>query len=191
MRDFSIGGIVVVDFWHESAMETYRRRRRRRAYSTMTFVALVLLGSVGYASSYVPAWVKAAPKSVASASCNRSTASQALQPSDVTLNVYNSTGRIGLAGNTAAVMQKEGFSVATIDNDTLGKKILGVGEIRHGPSGLQKARLVAKRMPGAKLVLDNRTDTTVDLVVGGQFRAVKVQPEPPVSKKALDCRVLS
>lgn len=188
MRDFPTGGTVVADYLHESAIEIYRRRRRQRAYFTMIFVVVVLFGSIGYASSYVQGWVgNAAAKPLDNVSCNGSTASQALGASDVTVNVYNSTGRIGLAGTTGAAMQKEGFSVAAIDNDPLGKKILGVGEIRHGPSGLEGAQLVAKRMPGAKIVLDDRTDATVDMVVGKKFRAVKVQPKPHASKKAAHC----
>lgn len=181
----------MVDYLRESATDIYHRRRRQRAYFTMTFVAVVLLGSVGFASSYVQAWVGKGPKSLASVSCNGSAASQALKPGDVTVYVYNSTGRTGLAGTTGAAMQREGFLVATIDNDPLSRKIPGVGEIRHGPSGLEGAQLVAKRMPGAKLVLDDRTDATVDLVVGKKFRAVKVQPKPPAPKKTAKCRALS
>jgi hypothetical protein len=103
----------------------------------------------------------------------------------VTINVYNSTARTGLAASAASELQKQGFDVATIDNDPLGKTLLGVGEIRYGQSGLESALLASKRLPGSKLVLDYRMDASVDMVVGKQFSAVKVPPKVAPSKKAV------
>ena len=174
-----------MDYLHESALSIYRRRRRLRALLTMTCVAVLLLGSVVYASSHVMGWVgTATPKALANASCNGATSSQALKPGDVTINVYNSTARLGLAATVASSLQKQGFSIVTIDNDPLGKALLGVGEIRHGQSGLEGAKLAALRLPGAKLVLDGRMDASVDMVVGKRFRALKVPPKVAPAKKA-------
>jgi hypothetical protein len=172
-----------VDYLHESALSIYRRRRRQRAILTLTCVVVELFGSVVYASSYVQGWVgTAAPKTLANASCNGATR-QALKPSDVTVNVYNSTAQPGLAAGVASRLQKQGFRIATIDNDPLGKTLLGVGEIRHGQSGLEGANLAAKRLPGARLVLDARMDASVDLVMGQQFRRLKVPPKVAPPKK--------
>jgi len=151
----------------------------------MTCVALLLGATVVYAGSYVHGWVSPAPRTVANASCNGSALQRALTPGDVTINVYNSTPRTGLAASVASSLQKQGFNVATIDNDPLGKTLMSVGEIRYGQSGLEGAVMASKRLPGARLVPDDRMDASVDMVVGKQFREVKVPPKVAPSKKAV------
>jgi len=164
-----------MDYLHESAMSIYHRRRRHRLIITMTCVALLLFGTVVYAASYVQGWVGAAtPTAVASSSCSGATSNRALTPRDVTVNVYNTTDHTGLAGSAARSLRKQGFTIATVDNDPLAKTILGVGEIRHGESGVAGAVLAAARLPGARLVLDDRMDASVDLVLGAKFRTLIV-----------------
>jgi hypothetical protein len=150
----------------------------------MTCVAVMLTGSLVYASSYVQGWVgNHAPKALVNASCIRAPSVRAVKPRDVTVNVYNTTARTGLAATAASSLQRQGFNIATTDNDPLGRTLLSTGEIRYGPSGLDGANLVARRLPGAKLVLDDRTDATVDMVVGQEFRRVIVPPKAAASKK--------
>ena len=174
-----------MDYLHESAASIYRRRRRQRTVVTMTCVTLLLFGTVAYAGSYVQGWVAtAAPKTVVNTSCNGAASNQPLIPREVTINVYNATVRIGLAASVASSLTKIGFKVATIDNDPLGKSILGVGEIRYGPSGLEGANLAALRLPGATLVQDGRMDASVDVVLGKLFKAVKVPPKIAIVTKA-------
>jgi len=176
---------LVVDYLHESAASIYRRRRHHRAIVTMIVVTLMLFGTVLYAASYVQGWVgTTAHKVVANTSCNAATSNQPLTPSGVTLNVYNATVRAGLAASVANTLQNQGFKIATIDNDPMGKTILGVGEIRHGPSGLEGAILAAQRLPGATMVQDSRMDASVDLVVGQAFRALTVPAKVALSTKA-------
>jgi hypothetical protein len=151
----------------------------------MTSVTLLLFGTVAYAGSYVQGWVAtAAPKTVVNTSCNGAASNQPLIPREVTINVYNATVRIGLAASVASSLTKIGFKVATIDNDPLGKTILGVGEIRHGPSGLEGAMLAARRLPGATVVQDDRMDASIDVVLGRSYSSLTVQPKVVVSTKA-------
>lgn len=166
-----------MDYLHDSALELYRRRRRQRTVFTMTCVSLLLGATVVYAVSNVQGWVSAAPKTVANVSCTGATSLQVVTPRNVTINVYNSTARIGLAATAANSLEEQGFRVATIDNDPLGKTLLNVGEIRYGQSGLEGARLASKALPGSSLVLDDRLDASVDMVVGKQFRAVRILPK--------------
>ena len=164
-----------MDYLHESAASIYHRRRRQRLIITMTCVSLLLFGTVVYAASYVQGWVGAAtPTAVATPSCDKATLSRALTPRDVTVNVYNTTDHTGLAASAARSLQKQGFRIATIDNDPLAKTIPGVGEIRHGQGGAAGAVLAAARLPGARLVLDDRMDASVDLVLGAKFRTLIV-----------------
>lgn len=98
-------------------------------------------------------------------------------PSQVTTNVYNSTERAGLAASTAEELQTRGFIIGTIDNDPLARVVSAPAEIRHGPSGLPSAKLMAYYIPGALLVDDGRTDATIDTVLGQAFTAVAPQSE--------------
>ena len=89
--------------------------------------------------------------------------------SQVTLNVYNSTQRVGLAGDTAKLLGVRGFNIAAVENDPLGVPIEGVGEIRYGPKGEAAARLVAFHLPGAELIPDDRKGKKVDVALGREF----------------------
>jgi len=89
--------------------------------------------------------------------------------SQVTVNVYNSTGRVGLAGDTAKLLGVRGFKIGAVENDPLGVPLEGVGEIRYGPNGEPAARLLAYHLPGATLVDDSRKGKKVDVSLGRQF----------------------
>ena len=164
---------------HESGASIHRRRRRRRAAITLTLVALMLLGTFTYAAAYFQGWVgtRSVPKPVASAACQPGGPVKALTPSTVTLNVFNSTNRVGLAASVAKSLRTLGFKVVNVTNDPLGKPISDVGEIRYGPAGTAAAAFARTRLSGAKLVLDNRTDPSVDLVLGTKFTALTVPPK--------------
>ena len=97
------------------------------------------------------------------------------KPGTVTTNVYNATDRAGLAKKTAAELKVRGFVLGRVANDPLGKTLATVGEIRHGSAGQANAALMAYYVPGAALVLDQRTDATVDVVTGQKFVAVTPQ----------------
>jgi len=169
-----------MDHSQKTIVSSYRRRKRRRATITLSLVSLMIVGSFAYAAAYFQGWVAAAPpSSLASPPCqaadpaDAADAAVALTPSAVTVNVYNATNRDGLARSAAKSLRTQGFTIGEIANDPLVKRIAGVGEVRHGQLGTAGATLVAKRLPGAKLVLDKRTDDSVDLVLGNRFSALR------------------
>jgi LytR cell envelope-related transcriptional attenuator len=171
-----------MDYLHESGVTIYRRRRRRRAIITLTFVVLVLTGTVLYASSYVQGWAGApAPKAQVNVSCNPD---PTLEPREVTLNVYNATGRTGLAATTGTKLERVGFKIERVENDPLGRTILTVGEIRVGPTGAAGAILVSRRLAGFEVVQDGRADATVDVVLGKNFRGLTRPPKVATQKGA-------
>lgn len=92
------------------------------------------------------------------------------KPKTITVNVYNSTSTGGLARKTANAMSSRGFTIGTVGNDSAPKPVLGVAEVRYGPKGQQQATVVAANVHGAKLVLDKRKTTDVDLAVGAKFK---------------------
>ncbi len=110
--------------------------------------------------------------------------------SRVTINVYNSTKRVGLAGEAAKLLGVRGFKIAKVENDPLGVVVEGEGEIRYGPKGEAGAKLMAYHFPGATLINDGRGGKRIDVVLGKQFAdlandaevvAQLAQPSPSAS----------
>jgi hypothetical protein len=92
-----------------------------------------------------------------------------LDPSTVTLRVFNATDTAGLAQQVAASLQERGFTVGEIANDSSGREVTGVGELRHGARGAETAAFVRLFVPGAGDYPDTRADDTVDVVIGPEF----------------------
>lgn len=158
----------------EAGVSIRRRRRRRRAAVTLTMVSLLMLGTFAYAAAYFQGWVgDRVPKPVASPACQVVTPAKASTPSAVTINVYNATDRDGLAASVAKLLRTQGFKVTEVANDPLGKLIAGVGEVRHGRAGAAGAKLAAARLPGVRVVPDQRAGNTIDLVLGNTFTALR------------------
>lgn len=95
-----------------------------------------------------------------------------LLPADVNVNVYNSTAKRGLANDTAAVLRERGFVVRDVGNDPLEAVIVEVAQIRAARADLPEVRLLMQHIPGAVIVADGRTNSTVDLVIGEAFVAL-------------------
>ncbi|HET8598764.1 MAG TPA: LytR C-terminal domain-containing protein [Segeticoccus sp.] len=179
---------------HESALAAARRRRHRRAVVTLTVVVLMLVGGFGYSLAYYQGWVgdsgraNAAP-STPSASCSPTPSASAsaaaakrrnrgaITPESITVNVYNATKRSGLANAAARELGDHGFRIGSVANDPLNVDVRGVGQIRYGSAGEQQAKLVRHWLKGADLVLDGRTGTSVDLVIGDNYKALTPPPE--------------
>jgi hypothetical protein len=163
-----------VEYLKESEASTHHRRRRQRTARTLTVIALLMLGSFAYAAAYYQGWVgnSASPQPLASRDCQSADRSRSLSPEEVTINVYNATDRAGLAASVAKSLRTLGFTVAKVANDPKGRSMAGVGEVRHGPTATAGATLVGARLSGARVVRDDRTDDTVDLVLGRRFRAL-------------------
>ncbi|MDQ2755359.1 MAG: LytR C-terminal domain-containing protein [Actinomycetota bacterium] len=181
----------------ESASSRRARRRRRTAITLLVVVAM-LAGAFYVASSY--ARNRTAVPQAASCPTTSATASgtgkaktptktpakptaKAPLPSQVTVNVYNATGRGGLAGDTARTVRARGFIVGAVANDPLKKPIAGTGELRYGPTGRAAATVAHSLLPSAKTVLDGRTDASVDLVLGTAFTALA----PPAASLTPGC----
>ena len=172
-----------MDHPQKTLVSSHRRRQRRRAAITLTFVGLAMIGTFTYAAAYFQGWVAfGTPPPVASPACQSAAPAKVLAPGAVTINVYNATSRDGLAASVAKSLRRQGFKVHTIANDPLGKDIGGVGEVRHGPPGAAGATLAALTIPGATVVLDDRANTTVDVVLGNRFSALRTLPKGATSR---------
>ncbi|BAJ29523.1 hypothetical protein KSE_37220 [Kitasatospora setae KM-6054] len=96
------------------------------------------------------------------------------QPAAVKVNVYNATGKAGLAARTADELRKRGFVVDKVGNApaALDKKVPGTAQILSGPGGLGAATLLVSQVAAATATEDSRTDATVDFVIGDTFSAL-------------------
>ena len=92
-----------------------------------------------------------------------------LDPSTVSVRVFNATDQRGLAGTVATELESRGFMVDEIANDSSGRTVTGVGEVRHGPRGNDAAAFLALVLPGAGDYPDTRATAQVDLVLGPEF----------------------
>ena len=172
-----------MDHAQRTMLSSHRRRQRRRAAITLTLVGLAMVGTFAYAAAYFQGWVAfGTPPPVASPACQVAAPAKVVTPGAVTINVYNATNRKGLAASVAKSLRRQGFKVHTIANDPLGKQIAGVGEVRHGQPGATGAKLAALSLPGATVVLDDRTDDTVDIVLGDRFSALRTPPKGATSQ---------
>jgi len=105
----------------------------------------------------------------AQACASASAAPPSLDPTTVSLRVFNATDKGGLAQEVAATLQERGFVVEEIANDPTEREVTGVGELRHGPRGNEAAAYVALFLPGAGDFPDTRATATVDFVIGPDF----------------------
>lgn len=166
------------EYTTESPASVAARQRRRRSLLTIGVILLGLFFAFWYGLSYYEADTKARAARPPAPTC-RPFDPTVVTPDEVTVNVYNATGRTGLAGNTAKLVKDRGFVVGTVANDPTSRKTPAVAEVRHGPAGAAAAKLVASVMPsGTKVVADKRKDTTVDIALGTKFKTLKPAAAP-------------
>jgi hypothetical protein len=121
-----------------------------------------------------------------SRSASPTTASKLPKPKSITLNVYNSTTRNGLARKTANLLANRGFTIGSVKNDPSTTAVKGPAEVRYGAKGVLAARVVAAEVRGATLVEDKRSSADVDIALGAAFQhlASPAQVKAALSPKA-------
>ena len=150
------------------------RARRRKALITVAVVLLGLFFAFWWAWSYyqVGSSTKATPTT--SATCQADGPS-VIVPSKITVNVFNSTTRAGLAKSASEELRAQGYAIGQVANDPQKKQVAGPAEVRFGPAGKARADLVLTSIgEGAVAVPDERADASVDVALGQAF--VKMQP---------------
>jgi LCP family protein required for cell wall assembly len=89
----------------------------------------------------------------------------------VTVQVYNGTGRSGLAATTASALRAAGFTVGGTGNAD--RRDYSRTEIRYDPAREAQARTLAAAVSGATLVERAGIGDPVQLVIGSNFAGVK------------------
>ena len=91
---------------------------------------------------------------------------------DVQVRVFNGTGKGGLGAANQEILTNRGFTVVLLGDleDTAGKNITqDATQISYGLAGVAQAYTLAAHYPSPILVLDDRADATVDVVLGKNF----------------------
>ena len=143
--------------------------------------ALVLLLVLALAALFV--WwnvlddERARDQAQAAACASASAAPESLDPTTVTLRVFNASDQAGRAAEVATTLQSRGFVVEEIANDSSDAEVTGVGELRFGPTGRGAADYVRLFMPGATDRTDTRATAVVDVVLGPDFAGLATEDQ--------------
>lgn len=85
---------------------------------------------------------------------------------EISANVFNGTETQSLAAVTAAILRDYGIQTG---QETNGTPYGGVVQLTAGPLGVASAYTLAGLFEDSQIVLDNREDATVDVLLGEQF----------------------
>jgi LytR cell envelope-related transcriptional attenuator len=93
---------------------------------------------------------------------------------DTKIRVLNASGRGGQAADVAGALKDLGFAQPVAANDPIyaNTRLSCQGQIRFGDAGQAAAAAVWLVAPCAELYHDDRTDDSVDLVLGTDFTAL-------------------
>jgi LytR cell envelope-related transcriptional attenuator len=93
---------------------------------------------------------------------------------DTKIRVLNASGQGGQAANVAGALHDLGFGQPSAANDAVyaNTKLVCQGQIRFGKAGQAAAATVWLVAPCVELYQDQRSDDTVDLVLGTEFRTL-------------------
>lgn len=145
-----------------------RSRSGRRPIPPLIFLLVLALAALGVWWNVLRD-AQQAEAAQAAACTTAAEAPPALDPASLQVRVFNATDQAGLAQTVATTLQSRGFVVTEVANDSSGREVTGVGELRHGPRGNEAARYLAVFLPGVGDLPDTRADSVVDLVVGPEF----------------------
>lgn len=103
------------------------------------------------------------------------------RPTQITVNVYNTTWRSGLASDVARQLKARGFATGKVGNDPLQAYLPSkVALIRYGPDGDLAAAVLKGHLPKATLVKDaSLKGTRLDLVLGNKYTALASLADVP------------
>src|SRR3954451_25358981 len=180
------GGSTVIR--HQDEVDGWTKARRRHRRQTLTFVSglagVLVLGLLAYMTFLGDiSWPFGGKVDVTANLCTRS---KPLQPSKITLRVYNGSDRKGLAVQVTRQLQAFGFAVEDTGNDPLEAKLTTPLEIRHGENGVLAAKTTQAYLIGkVHEVVDDRQSESVDVVLSKSFTRVKTRKEVAAALVAL------
>lgn len=180
------------------AMRRGRRRGRRVLSVLVVLVVLAAVAAVGWWYFLRTPTTSTTPAAAPTPTCTPTPTAKPsptpsflpakpLAPGKVDVRVLNATARSGLAKTVGDQMAARGFHVVAIGNDTAKRAVTAPAEVRFGKGGAAAALTVAAQVPGAVPVLDTRSGSAVDLVLGTGYAALR----PPAQASAAATPVTS
>jgi hypothetical protein len=170
-----------------------RPRSGRRPLPPLIFLLVLALAALGVWWNVLRQEKQAVEQEAEACASASSAAAPATQdPTGINLRVLNATDTAGLAQTVATALQERGFVIDEVANDSSGREVTGVGELRHGPRGTEAAEYVRLYVPGAGDYLDTRATAQVDVVVGPEFTTLATAEEvaaalAPATSAAAEC----
>ena len=170
-----------------------RPRSGRRPLPPLIFLLVLALAALGVWWNVLrQEKQEIAEEAEACASVSEAAPPTGLDPAAINLRVFNATDTAGLAQTVATALQERGFVIDEVANDSSGREVTGVGELRHGPRGADSAEYVRLFVPGSGDYLDTRATAQVDVVVGPEFSTLTSADEvaaalAPATSAAAEC----
>jgi hypothetical protein len=170
-----------------------RPRSGRRPLPPLIFLQVLALAALGVWWNVLRTEKQeTAHQAQACASASAAAPAPTLDPTTINLRVLNATDTGGLAQTVATALQERGFVVDEVANDSSGREVTGVGELRHGPRGTDAAAYVRLYLPNSGDYLDTRATAQVDVVVGPDFTTLASADDvaaalAPASSAAAEC----
>lgn len=87
---------------------------------------------------------------------------------DIRVRVLNGTSKSGLGGAVAAALLNRGFNMQGV-GDYPNKTEMARTQIRFGAQGIDRGYTVATQFNDATMIMDDRGDDLVDVVIGATF----------------------
>jgi hypothetical protein len=169
-----------------SSKDLWRVRKRRLRFRQAAIFGLLIAGLavVGTASAAMffgrmEPWVSApfsspSPKTedFGPLPCPLDESSMYPQAGMVTVNVFNGSDITFAATYLAQALERRGFAIGRIGNAPIDYS--GVALIRAGVPGMSRAYLLLGHAPqGTVLSYSDRTDETVDIIIGAQYDSLR------------------
>jgi len=139
--------------------------------------AVVLALAVSRGDLQIPGW---GPRTQEPITCPSSTYKYPANNSFKT-NVYNSTTVGGLARQASDALAKRGYKIGEVGSKRVNYYGL-TAVIVSGPKGEANAMNLQRNIAHTEYVSDDRTDTSVDVIVGSQYKTLVAAKK--VNKKA-------
>lgn len=157
------------------------RHRGVRAMSAATASTIFVLGMSACSDSTPKKPVTTCPP-------NNPAPSRSVAWNTIYANVYNASDTKGEAAQVAKRLGWRGLHILDVKNDPLKdeRSAPKYAEVRYGKAGRTIALNIAQQLPHASLFEDERTDATIDVVIGNKFT---LTPEPPAPIKDVKVHV--
>jgi len=162
----------------KSALPRFRPVNRRRRAKAVSIIVVTLAG-VGLA-----AWFGGVKSHSAGSAACREAVYVPPSPLGTPVNVMNGTTRGGFAEQVADELRKRGFTIGTVGNDPLRRKIRGTGELRYGPEAEEQVKALRPWDLGMNPIKDpRRRGADVDFVIGANFDSLYPAARPLPGEK--------